>query len=137
MAPPPSSTPSSASRLRSPAACSCSAAASASWPTPGRRPSRAAATRAPSPVRYYPHTLDRHRPIDRSLAHLMNYSPSSDPKSTGEATVKHVKLGDLDVSRIGLGAMGMSIAYGSAADRDDAKSIRAIHRALQLGVTLI
>jgi aryl-alcohol dehydrogenase-like predicted oxidoreductase len=50
--------------------------------------------------------------------------------------MEHIKLGDLEVARIGLGAMGMSHGYGTA-DRDDAESIRAIHRALDLGVTLI
>src|ERR1700692_3134591 len=50
--------------------------------------------------------------------------------------MKHVKLGDLEVSRIGLGAMGMSHAY-TGAGSDDAESIRTIHRALELGVTLI
>ena len=50
--------------------------------------------------------------------------------------MKHAKLGDLDVSRIGLGAMGMSFAY-TGAGSDDAESIRTIHRALDLGVTLI
>ena len=50
--------------------------------------------------------------------------------------MKHVKLRDLDVSRIGLGAMGMSAAY-TGAGTDDAESIRTIHRALDLGVTLI
>jgi aryl-alcohol dehydrogenase-like predicted oxidoreductase len=42
---------------------------------------------------------------------------------------------DLAVSRIGLGAMGMSGQYGPATD--EAESIRTIHRALELGVTLI
>jgi aryl-alcohol dehydrogenase-like predicted oxidoreductase len=50
--------------------------------------------------------------------------------------VKHIKLRDLDVSRIGLGAMGMSAAY-TGAGSDDAESIRTIHRALELGVTLL
>jgi aryl-alcohol dehydrogenase-like predicted oxidoreductase len=50
--------------------------------------------------------------------------------------VKHIKLRDLDVSRIGLGAMGMSFGY-TGAGSDDAESIRTIHRALDLGVTLI
>ncbi|GLY75303.1 aldo/keto reductase [Actinoallomurus iriomotensis] len=50
--------------------------------------------------------------------------------------MKHVKLGDLDVARIGLGTMGMSFAY-TGAGSDDAESIRTIHRALDLGVTLI
>lgn len=50
--------------------------------------------------------------------------------------MKHVKLGDLDVARIGLGAMGMSTAF-TGAGSDDAESIRTIHRAIELGVTLI
>jgi aryl-alcohol dehydrogenase-like predicted oxidoreductase len=50
--------------------------------------------------------------------------------------MKHAKLRNLDVGRIGLGAMGMSAAY-SGAGGDDAESIRTIHRALDLGVTLI
>ena len=50
--------------------------------------------------------------------------------------MKHVKLGDLDVARIGLGAMGMSFGY-TGAGADDAESIRTIHRALELGVTFI
>jgi aryl-alcohol dehydrogenase-like predicted oxidoreductase len=50
--------------------------------------------------------------------------------------VKHIKLGDLEVSRIGLGAMGMSAAY-TGAGTDDAESIRTIHRALELGVTFL
>src|SRR6267154_687068 len=44
-------------------------------------------------------------------------------------------LGDLEVSRIGLGAMGMSGSYGAVTD--EAESIRTIHRALDLGVTLM
>ncbi len=50
--------------------------------------------------------------------------------------MKHVNLRDLDVARIGLGAMGMSTAF-TGAGSDDAESIRTIHRALDLGVTLI
>ena len=50
--------------------------------------------------------------------------------------MKHIKLGGLEVSRIGLGAMGMSAAY-TGAGTDDAESIRTIHRALELGVTFI
>ncbi|MFJ5231153.1 aldo/keto reductase [Kitasatospora sp. NPDC088391] len=50
--------------------------------------------------------------------------------------MKHVKLRDLDVARIGLGAMGMSHGY-TGAGTDDAESIRTVHRALELGVTLL
>src|ERR671933_2188657 len=50
--------------------------------------------------------------------------------------MKHVKLGNLDVGRIGLGAMGMSAAY-TGAGSDDAESIRTINKAIDLGVTLI
>jgi aryl-alcohol dehydrogenase-like predicted oxidoreductase len=50
--------------------------------------------------------------------------------------MKHVKLGELDVARIGLGTMGMSAAY-TGAGTDDAQSIRVIHRALELGVNLL
>jgi aryl-alcohol dehydrogenase-like predicted oxidoreductase len=50
--------------------------------------------------------------------------------------MKYIQLGTLEVSRIGLGAMGMSAAY-TGAGKDEAESIRTIHRALDLGVTLI
>jgi len=51
--------------------------------------------------------------------------------------MKHVSLGGLDVSRIGLGAMTMAGIYTSGGGLDDAESVRAIHRALDLGVTHI
>lgn len=50
--------------------------------------------------------------------------------------MEQAQLGDLQVGRIGLGAMGMSAAY-SIGGFDDAESIRTIHRAVDLGVTLI
>jgi aryl-alcohol dehydrogenase-like predicted oxidoreductase len=50
--------------------------------------------------------------------------------------MRHIALGKLDVSRLGLGCMGMSAFYTGAAV-DDAESIRTIHRALDLGITLI
>jgi len=40
----------------------------------------------------------------------------------------------LEVSAIGLGCMGMSMAYGT---RDDDESVRTVQRALDLGVTLV
>src|SRR4051812_12601303 len=50
--------------------------------------------------------------------------------------MRTINLGDLTVSRIGLGCMGMSFAY-TGAGTDDAESIRTIHRAIDLGVTLL
>ncbi|WP_127503474.1 aldo/keto reductase [Actinoplanes solisilvae] len=48
--------------------------------------------------------------------------------------MKRVSLAGLDVSRLGLGCMGMS-AYYTGRGTDDAESVRTIHRALELGVT--
>lgn len=48
--------------------------------------------------------------------------------------MKHTTLGTLDVSRLGLGTMGMSAFY-SGAGTDDAESTRTIRRAIDLGVT--
>ncbi|AZZ54645.1 aldo/keto reductase [Rathayibacter iranicus] len=54
--------------------------------------------------------------------------------------MKTITLGSavaaLEVSRLGLGAMGMSAFY-TGAGTDDAESIRTVHRALELGVTFI
>jgi aryl-alcohol dehydrogenase-like predicted oxidoreductase len=49
--------------------------------------------------------------------------------------MRTTQLRDLEVSRIGLGAMGMSGTYGAVTD--ETESIRTIHRALDLGVTLL
>jgi len=45
-----------------------------------------------------------------------------------------VRLGDLEVSAIGLGCMGMSQAYGEA---DPAESERTLHRAIDIGVNFL
>ena len=45
-------------------------------------------------------------------------------------------LGTLEVSRLGLGCMGMSAFY-TGAGSDDAESVRTIHRAMDLGVTFL
>ncbi|HEU5027144.1 MAG TPA: hypothetical protein VFV01_19660 [Spirillospora sp.] len=50
--------------------------------------------------------------------------------------MKYIKLRDLEVSPIELGAMGMSHGY-TGAGSDEAESIRTLHRALELGVTFI
>lgn len=51
--------------------------------------------------------------------------------------MKNARLGGLEVSRIGLGAMTMAGTYTSEGALDNAESIRTIHRALDLGVTHI
>jgi aryl-alcohol dehydrogenase-like predicted oxidoreductase len=50
--------------------------------------------------------------------------------------MRQAQLAELQVGRLGLGAMGMSVAY-AVGGFDDAESIRTIHRAIDLGVTLI
>jgi aryl-alcohol dehydrogenase-like predicted oxidoreductase len=50
--------------------------------------------------------------------------------------MKHISIGGLDVSRIGLGAMSMAGYYNIGAG-SEAESISTIHRALDLGVTHI
>jgi aryl-alcohol dehydrogenase-like predicted oxidoreductase len=50
--------------------------------------------------------------------------------------MEYTKLGDLEVSRIGLGCMGMSHIYTGYKQADEL-SIAVIHRALDLGVTFI
>jgi aryl-alcohol dehydrogenase-like predicted oxidoreductase len=50
--------------------------------------------------------------------------------------MKQVTLGTLTVGQIGLGMMGMSFAYGGAGS-DNIESIRTLHRAIDLGITMI
>jgi aryl-alcohol dehydrogenase-like predicted oxidoreductase len=47
-----------------------------------------------------------------------------------------MKIAGRETGRIGLGCMGMTWAYG-ASDRDETESLATIHRALDLGVTLL
>jgi aryl-alcohol dehydrogenase-like predicted oxidoreductase len=50
--------------------------------------------------------------------------------------MRHIKLTDgFSVSEIGLGCSSMSHGYGPA-DRDDAESIRVLHKAVELGINL-
>ena len=51
--------------------------------------------------------------------------------------MKNARLGGLEVSRIGLGAMTMAGTYTTGGGLDDDESIRTIHRAMDLGVTHI
>ncbi len=48
--------------------------------------------------------------------------------------MRQISLAGLEVSRLGLGCMGMSAFY-TGRNTDDAESIRTIHRALDLGIT--
>jgi len=50
--------------------------------------------------------------------------------------MEQISLGGLEVSRIGLGCMGMSAFYAGAGS-DDEESVRTIHRARELGVDFI
>ncbi|MCH6164839.1 aldo/keto reductase [Pseudonocardia alaniniphila] len=50
--------------------------------------------------------------------------------------MRNASIGDLSVSALGLGCMGMSGIY-TGAGTDDNESIRTIHRAIDLGITLI
>ena len=47
--------------------------------------------------------------------------------------MKHRTLGDLEVSALGLGCMGMSASTAS----DELEAIATIHRARELGITFL
>src|SRR3954452_3982609 len=84
----------------------------------------------PSPVTPWPSATR----LDWSSPHRAPAMTDTAPQP-GRLTMKHISLGGLDVSRIGLGAMTMAGTYTSEGALDDAESIRTIHRALDLGVT--
>jgi aryl-alcohol dehydrogenase-like predicted oxidoreductase len=65
---------------------------------------------------------------------FVNSVAAGDLRGEEEPTMHTRTLGPLKVSAIGLGCMGMSDFYGP---RDEAESIATIHRALELGVTLL
>src|SRR5437868_4020702 len=52
-------------------------------------------------------------------------------------TTRQLGTQGLTVSALGLGLMGMSQAYGTAAERNERESIATIHRAIELGVTFV
>ncbi|HEX6312798.1 MAG TPA: aldo/keto reductase [Acidimicrobiia bacterium] len=55
-------------------------------------------------------------------------------RSTGTLATRRLGTEGLEVSAQGLGCMGMSWAYGAA---DESEAVATIHRALELGVTLL
>jgi hypothetical protein len=77
-----------------------------------------------------PTTLD----FERAPGPTIDRNP---PTPTEGVTMQKRELGTqgLEVSAIGLGRMGMSAFYGDPAD--EAEAIATIHRALEIGVTLL
>src|SRR5258708_27406436 len=61
-------------------------------------------------------------------------TPIQSPGERNHAAMKYISIGGLKVSRLGLGAMSMS-GYYNVGQGSEAEAIRAIHRALDLGVT--
>ena len=84
--------------------------------------------------------IDAYRELSSSLAdrrgRRRDLNPAVINPETEHIVMKHISLGGLDVSRIGLGTMAMS-GYYLDPDSSDAESIRTIQRALDLGVTHI
>ena len=78
---------------------------------------------------------DRRRP-DRSGVRSLWRTGTRRQPTRSAATMKHINLGTLEVARIGLGHDG-HVHRLHRRRQDDAESIRTIHRALELGVTLI
>ena len=76
----------------------------------------------------------RHRPARRRLTGGLDFERARTP-TVGSMQTR--TLGnELTVSALGLGCMGMTWAYG-ATDADRGEAIATIHRALDLGVTLL
>src|SRR5438128_8623875 len=58
---------------------------------------------------------------------------------TGGAAMERRRLAaqGLEVGALGLGCMGMSDFYGTPQERDEREAIAAIHRAAELGITML
>src|ERR1700758_4231124 len=86
------------------------------------------------------YAVEVHRQIarrPRGVLHERNGTcPVPRTRSAHNGPMQQAHLAELEVGRLGLGAMGMSVAYAGAGS-DDAESIRTVHRAIDLGVTLI
>src|SRR5690349_12457660 len=109
---------------------------------PRPRPAAAGCTTAPtrcpgSGARVDNAQITPARSANRRRTPLRTTTDRPDGRHDKEYLMKHVSLGGLDVSRIGLGAMTMAGVYTTGGGLDDAESIRTIHRALDLGVTHI
>src|SRR5438046_7074656 len=86
---------------------------------------------SPSPWRWHrSRTKGTEDPRSRTASSVSG----SRARERSHIAMKHISIGGLDVSRIGLGAMSMSGYYNIGAG-SDAESVRTIHRALDLGVT--
>ena len=75
----------------------------------------------------------------RSRTRTTRILPSAGRSIWRYATWSFAGLGQqgLEVSALGLGCMGMSDFYGTAAERDESEAIATIDRAAELGVTML
>ena len=80
--------------------------------------------------------MGNRRPLLSRLTSFAVFGDVDTPEAQEWSPMRQIRLGTLQISRIGLGCMGMSSAY-TGAGTDDDESIRTIHRAVELGVTLI